>query len=86
MGGSGVDVKIGGVTAALEDQSNYMKGRMPVFIAAVVGLSFLLLLARGRIRRFSAHHRDTASLARVLMQWAPTQRRPTGPFSPGEDQ
>jgi putative drug exporter of the RND superfamily len=42
--GSGIDVKIGGVTAALEDQSEYMKGRMPLFIAAVVGLSFLLLL------------------------------------------
>ena len=36
--------KIGGVTAALEDQSEYMKGRMPLFIAGVVGLSFLLLL------------------------------------------
>ncbi len=44
VGGSGVTVQIGGVTAALEDQSEYMKDRMPVFIAAVVGLSFLLLL------------------------------------------
>src|SRR4051794_18244957 len=42
--GTGIDVKVGGVTAALEDQSNYMKDRMPLFIAAVVGLSFLLLL------------------------------------------
>jgi RND superfamily putative drug exporter len=42
--GSAIDVKIGGVTAALEDQSNYMKDRLPLFIAAVVGLSFLLLL------------------------------------------
>jgi len=42
--GSGISVKIGGVTAALEDQSQYMKDRMPLFIAAVVGLSFLLLL------------------------------------------
>jgi RND superfamily putative drug exporter len=42
--GSGIEVKIGGVTAALEDQSEYMKDRMPLFIAAVVGLSFLLLL------------------------------------------
>ena len=40
----GVDVKIGGVTAALEDQSDYMKDRMPLFITGVVGLSFLLLL------------------------------------------
>ena len=44
VGGSGVTVKVGGVTAALEDQSTYMTGRMPLFIAGVVGLSFLLLL------------------------------------------
>ena len=42
--GTGIDVQIGGVTAALEDQSTYMTGRMPLFIAGVVGLSFLLLL------------------------------------------
>jgi putative drug exporter of the RND superfamily len=42
--GTAVDVQIGGVTAALEDQSEYMKGRLPLFIAGVVGLSFLLLL------------------------------------------
>ncbi|MGZ5419539.1 MAG: MMPL family transporter [Solirubrobacterales bacterium] len=42
--GSGVTADIGGVTAALEDQSEYMKDRMPLFIAGVVGLSFLLLL------------------------------------------
>jgi RND superfamily putative drug exporter len=44
LGDSGITVEIGGVTAALEDQSEYMKDRMPLFIAAVVGLSFLLLL------------------------------------------
>jgi RND superfamily putative drug exporter len=44
VGSSGIDVKVGGVTAALEDQSNYMKDRLPLFIAGVVGLSFLLLL------------------------------------------
>jgi len=42
--GTGVTAHIGGVTAALEDQSEYMKDRMPLFIAGVVGLSFLLLL------------------------------------------
>src|SRR4051794_33546152 len=42
--GTAIDVQIGGVTAALEDQSEFMKGRMPLFIAGVVGLSFLLLL------------------------------------------
>jgi RND superfamily putative drug exporter len=42
--GTGIKAEVGGVTAALEDQSEYMKDRMPLFIAAVVGLSFLLLL------------------------------------------
>jgi putative drug exporter of the RND superfamily len=41
---TGITAEIGGVTAALEDQSDYITGRMPVFIAGVVGLSFLLLL------------------------------------------
>ena len=41
---SGVRAEVGGVTAALEDQSDYMTDRMPLFIAGVVGLSFLLLL------------------------------------------
>jgi RND superfamily putative drug exporter len=41
---SGVSAEIGGVTAALEDQSDYIVDRMPVFIVGVVGLSFLLLL------------------------------------------
>ena len=44
LGTAGITAYIGGVTAALEDQSEYMKGRLPVFIAGVVGLSFLLLL------------------------------------------
>ncbi len=42
--GSGVVTKLGGVTPALEDQSKYITGRMPLFIIGVVGLSFLLLL------------------------------------------
>jgi RND superfamily putative drug exporter len=44
LGGTGITAEVGGVTAALEDQSDYITDRMPVFIAAVVGLSFLLLL------------------------------------------
>jgi putative drug exporter of the RND superfamily len=44
LGGSGVTALLGGVNAALEDQSEYITGRMPWFIAGVVGLSFLLLL------------------------------------------
>ena len=41
---AGINAQVGGVTAALEDQSAYITDRMPVFIAGVVGLSFLLLL------------------------------------------
>jgi putative drug exporter of the RND superfamily len=44
LGGTGVTAKVGGLNAAFEDQSNYMVDRMPLFIAGVVGLSFLLLL------------------------------------------
>jgi RND superfamily putative drug exporter len=57
--GTGVNVEIGGVTAALEDQSNYMKDRMPLFIAGVVGLSFLLLLV--------AFHSPLISLKAAVM-------------------
>jgi RND superfamily putative drug exporter len=42
--GSGVTAEVGGVVPALEDQSEYITGRMPIFIIGVVGLSFLLLL------------------------------------------
>ncbi len=41
---SGVTAHVGGVTAALEDQSEYIKDRIPQFLIGVVGLSFLLLL------------------------------------------
>jgi len=44
LDGTGVVAHVGGVTAALEDQSDYIVGRMPLFILGVVGLSFLLLL------------------------------------------
>jgi putative drug exporter of the RND superfamily len=44
LAGSGVSAEIGGITAALDDQSDYIVDRMPLFIAGVVGLSFLLLL------------------------------------------
>ena len=44
LAGSGITAEVGGVTAALEDQSEYIKDKMPLFIIAVVGLSFLLLL------------------------------------------
>jgi RND superfamily putative drug exporter len=44
LSGTGITAQVGGVTAALEDQSDYVESRMPLFIAGVVGLSFLLLL------------------------------------------
>jgi putative drug exporter of the RND superfamily len=57
--GSGVNAQIGGVTAALEDQSEYITDRMPLFIAGVVGLSFLLLLV--------AFHSPLISLKAAIM-------------------
>ena len=59
LGGSGITAEIGGVTAALEDQSDYVTDRMPLFIAGVVGLSFLLLLV--------AFHSPLISLKAAVM-------------------
>jgi RND superfamily putative drug exporter len=56
---AGITAHIGGVTAALEDQSEYIKDRMPVFIIGVVGLSFLLLLV--------AFHSPLISLKAAIM-------------------
>jgi RND superfamily putative drug exporter len=44
LGGTGVTVDVGGITAAFDDQSEYIKDKIPIFITAVLGLSFLLLL------------------------------------------
>jgi RND superfamily putative drug exporter len=44
LAGTGVTAMVGGVTAAFEDQSEYITDRMPIFIVGVLGLSFLLLL------------------------------------------
>ena len=43
--GTGATVLVGGITAGGVDTSDYLGARLPVFIAAVLGLSFLLLLA-----------------------------------------
>src|SRR4051794_35493379 len=56
---AGIDAEIGGVTAALEDQSTYIAHRMPLFIVGVVGLSFLLLLV--------AFHSPLISLKAAMM-------------------
>jgi RND superfamily putative drug exporter len=42
--GSGITAHVGGTTAAFVDQASYVRARLPVFIAGVVLLSFLLLL------------------------------------------
>ncbi|MGE5596276.1 MAG: MMPL family transporter [Hyphomicrobiales bacterium] len=42
--GSGLDVKLGGSTAAAQDFADFTGDRLPIFIAAVLALSFLLLL------------------------------------------
>ena len=46
--GTGMTVNVGGMTAATVDQSEYTLARLPLFIGAVVSLSFLLLLAAFR--------------------------------------
>jgi putative drug exporter of the RND superfamily len=43
--GSGVDVAIGGTTAGAVDFADYTASRLPMFLAVVLGLTFLLLTA-----------------------------------------
>jgi RND superfamily putative drug exporter len=45
---SGAIVHVGGATAAFVDQSDLVANRLPLFVAGVVGLSFLLLLSAFR--------------------------------------
>jgi RND superfamily putative drug exporter len=42
--GTSARAYVGGATAAAVDESNYMGGRLPLFIGAVIALSFVLLL------------------------------------------
>jgi RND superfamily putative drug exporter len=42
--GNQVDVKVGGLTAAADDFASYTAERLPIFISAVLILSFLLLM------------------------------------------
>jgi putative drug exporter of the RND superfamily len=44
IAGSRARVHVGGATAAFLDESSHLGGRLPVFIGAVLALSFLLLL------------------------------------------
>jgi putative drug exporter of the RND superfamily len=45
IAGSEVRVVVGGITASFVDQTNSISARLPIFIAAVILLSFVLLLA-----------------------------------------
>ncbi len=45
---SGVEISVGGLTASVVDQSDLIRARLPLLIAAVVGVSFLFLLAAFR--------------------------------------
>ncbi|MGI9034289.1 MAG: MMPL family transporter [Acidimicrobiales bacterium] len=45
VAGSTAGVHVGGITAGGEDFSSYISGRLPIFIGAVLILSFLLLMA-----------------------------------------
>jgi putative drug exporter of the RND superfamily len=44
----GLDVHVGGLTASVVDQADLVRSRLPLLIGAVVGLSFLFLLAAFR--------------------------------------
>jgi putative drug exporter of the RND superfamily len=44
----GMEVTVGGMTAVVIDQSDYLAGRIPVFVGGVILLSFLLLLVAFR--------------------------------------
>jgi putative drug exporter of the RND superfamily len=46
--GGGDEVLVGGMTATVIDQSDLIENRLPIFVAGVIGLSFLLLLAAFR--------------------------------------
>jgi putative drug exporter of the RND superfamily len=48
LNGTGVTVHVGGTTAAFVDQSDLVSRRLPLFIAGVIGMSFLLLLSAFR--------------------------------------
>jgi RND superfamily putative drug exporter len=59
LGAAGITAHVGGIVAALDDQSEYVKDKLPLFIAGVVGLSFLLLLV--------AFHSPLISLKAAIM-------------------
>jgi RND superfamily putative drug exporter len=48
LAGSGITASVGGTTAAFVDQASFVQARLPIFVAGVVALSFLILLAAFR--------------------------------------
>jgi putative drug exporter of the RND superfamily len=48
VSGTAITVDVGGATAGFVDQSDLVSQRLPLFIAGVIGLSFLLLLSAFR--------------------------------------
>ncbi len=44
VGDSGLEVNVGGITAMYDDLTIALSARLPIFMAVVIGLSFLLLL------------------------------------------
>jgi RND superfamily putative drug exporter len=48
LAGSGITAYVGGTTAAFVDQASFVRSRLPIFVAGVVALSFLILLAAFR--------------------------------------
>jgi RND superfamily putative drug exporter len=44
LAGTGIDARVGGLTASFLDQNQTIADRLPLFIGAVVGLSLILLL------------------------------------------
>jgi RND superfamily putative drug exporter len=48
VNGTATTVHVGGITAAFVDQSDLVSRRLPLFVAGVIGMSFLLLLSAFR--------------------------------------
>ena len=75
--GTGATVYVGGLTAAFLDQTEVIAQRLPLFIAAVVGLSFLLLLVvfRSLLVAVKAARDEPAQRPGRLRRHHPRRRR-----------
>jgi RND superfamily putative drug exporter len=87
LAGSGVTVHVGGATAGFVDQSELVASRLPLFIAGVVGLSFLLLLSafRSPLIALKAGVMNLLSVGAaygVMALFAGDRATPVAPFIP----